>query len=377
LFFHQNSGNLVPRKLPESQFLSGYLRFLSEREEAIWESIMGRILSDDALVHLVGEFVWLSGVNDAVLIQMVQALKVGRMSAEDFRSLAYIGTPEKIKTEYLIEGIDGLLEKHDKKGTGIVLEITHWRYCNEKRLAALPEKTVLRVLTDQTIFENLSDGNGDWYWQEIAKQYIKRNPKEILQFFKVVIEKLRDVKHRLLGIRSGLHSVLADIISTDPKQCWLIVSSVHDEADNGLGYGIEELLEPGASFEKDELFGLISLFPAECVLEWISKNPEERAPMIARMAPKTLDPETSRGRLTRELLAQYGDMKSVSNELLAHFHTGGWSGPASEHYRRKRDTARSWLEKENSQKARAWIERYINGLTQEIERAEIEEERRY
>jgi hypothetical protein len=358
-----------------SQLLSGYLGFLSESEEAVWESSLERVMSDNELIHLTGDLIWRTEVNNKILIKMIEELKRGRMSAESFRSLAYVGTPEKIKTENLVEGINELL-KADKKGAGIALEITYGWYCHEKTSTALPEDVISQVLTDKTVLLNLSDGSGDWYWQEIEQQYIKRNPKHIFELFGNVVESLRHVGHGFLGLRDGLRSALADIINTDPKQCWQVISSEHNKEDN-LGRGVVELLEPGVSFGEDELFGLISLFPAANVMEWISQNPEERAPIIAGMAPKTLNSETSGGKLTRDLLAQYGDMKSVSNELLAHFHTGGWSGPASEHYRRKRDTAREWLAGESSPRVRVWIERYVEMLTQEIESAEMEEERRY
>ena len=54
---------------------------------------------------------------------------------------------------------------------------------------------------------------------------------------------------------------------------------------------------------------------------------------------------------------------------------GGWWGPASKHYRGKRDSARGWLADESDPRVQKWLRRYIESLTYQIERAEIEEER--
>ena len=53
----------------------------------------------------------------------------------------------------------------------------------------------------------------------------------------------------------------------------------------------------------------------------------------------------------------------------------GWCGPASDQYRRLRDEARTWLVDEKDVTVRDWIEDYIDGLSHDIDRAEIDEER--
>jgi hypothetical protein len=70
-------------------------------------------------------------------------------------------------------------------------------------------------------------------------------------------------------------------------------------------------------------------------------------------------------------------MESVQHALFSHFLSGGWIGPATGYYRRKRDEARSWLENETSARVIAWVEEYIELLGRDIERTEIEEERKF
>ncbi len=109
-------------------------------------------------------------------------------------------------------------------------------------------------------------------------------------------------------------------------------------------------------------------------MAWIDEDTDTRAPAITRTAPKTLDKDND-GWITRELLHRYGHMESVKSALFGNFYSDGWSGPASEHYRKKRDQARSWLNGEKSPHVIEWLEEYIDRLNTQIESEEIREER--
>jgi hypothetical protein len=61
---------------------------------------------------------------------------------------------------------------------------------------------------------------------------------------------------------------------------------------------------------------------------------------------------------------------------MAHFaYSGAWWGPRSLYLRGKRDEARGWLGGIRSPGVEEWVARYIATLSQDIELAEIEEER--
>ena len=62
---------------------------------------------------------------------------------------------------------------------------------------------------------------------------------------------------------------------------------------------------------------------------------------------------------------------------MSNFWAEGWVGPESEHYRRKRDVARRWLDAETSKCVRQWTMEYIELLSTSIDRAELREEREF
>jgi len=103
---------------------------------------------------------------------------------------------------------------------------------------------------------------------------------------------------------------------------------------------------------------------------------EERGRWLINALPKTLD-QTPAGRLTRDFIARYGKVEVLGSSLWCHFHARGWCGSASAYYRKLREQAREWLAGEKNQTVVRWIENYIDGLGYDIQRAEIEEERRF
>lgn len=116
--------------------------------------------------------------------------------------------------------------------------------------------------------------------------------------------------------------------------------------------------------------------PADKVFAWVDENVEERGHWLVNALPKTLD-DSPGGRLTRDFVARYGKVPSLASSLWSRFHCRGWSGSASAFYRKLREQAREWLVGEKNQTVVRWIENYIDGLGYDIQRAEIEEERRY
>jgi hypothetical protein len=151
---------------------------------------------------------------------------------------------------------------------------------------------------------------------------------------------------------------------------------VYRELEKRYACGLAHWLSDGGhQIGGDESAGPIQFVPAKKLFAWVDQDMEERGYWLARILPKTLD-TTPAGRLTRAFIAKYGAQRSVSKALWARFHSRGWWGPASEHFRRLRDDARLWLADENDRTVIRWIEDYIDGLSNDIDRAQIEEERR-
>lgn len=160
-----------------------------------------------------------------------------------------------------------------------------------------------------------------------------------------------------------------------PVGAWTIVRTHLEETLPKWRGDLLHWLKGGlATFDEKYPRGAVIDLPVPEILEWIEKDPEPRAVLMAHAVPGTLD-EKQGGRLTQALLSRYGQLEGVRNGISATFHSGGWSGPTSAYLKRKRDKLRRWLAAGFDSQTIQWIEVEIEDLDRRIEREEIDEER--
>src|SRR5205823_4649745 len=160
-----------------------------------------------------------------------------------------------------------------------------------------------------------------------------------------------------------------------PRGCWAIVAELLGDVTSPEVMRIRSWLAPPLGIDEEVASCPLTRFSVDSVVNWVAADPKSRGWFIAGAVPKALGGQGI-GRLAYELLDRYGDIEEVRDALLCHFWSGGWSGRASNRYRRKRAEAQGWLAGETSARVVSWIQEYIEHLSRDIERAEIEEERR-
>lgn len=152
----------------------------------------------------------------------------------------------------------------------------------------------------------------------------------------------------------------------------IIASAIGTHPDSA--YNIVMWLGDGNSTHGDAL-GAMRLLDPDDIINWTRENTADCVRLIYHGLPKTLD-SSKGGRVTQLFIENFISGNRVEGALVAHFaYSGAWSGPRSAYLRRKRDEARGWLGALNSSQVEKWLTRYIEVLTDDIERAEIEEER--
>jgi hypothetical protein len=169
---------------------------------------------------------------------------------------------------------------------------------------------------------------------------------------------------------------LADeLVQAEPIGAWGIVKSHFEKALPRWRADLLSWLKGGlGEFDEKTPRGTMADMPLQSVLDWIEKDPEPRAVLLAHAVPATLDDEQG-GQLTRELLYRYGQLEGVQNGISATFHSGGWTGPTIGYLKRKREKLRRWLASGFDTEITRWIEVEIEYLDQRILREEIDEER--
>jgi len=69
--------------------------------------------------------------------------------------------------------------------------------------------------------------------------------------------------------------------------------------------------------------------PSDKVIAWVDVNPDERAPIVAKLASKTFASDDT---LASRIVGTYGDREGVASAFFSEYSTGIWCGPASTHW---------------------------------------------
>lgn len=120
----------------------------------------------------------------------------------------------------------------------------------------------------------------------------------------------------------------------------------------------------------------IEEIPIQDLFAWVDQDVEHRAWYLAHFVTNQLFHDQSKPCYAREVLIKYGNREDVRRNLAANFSTEGFSGPASEHYLRKKNALLTFKQEETSANVLRWIDEYIESLDESIERARMEEEKR-
>ncbi len=123
--------------------------------------------------------------------------------------------------------------------------------------------------------------------------------------------------------------------------------------------------------------GVVDQAPMETVLEWVSDNPEERAPMLADLANKDYSRDET---LASQVLGAYGDIDSVSRAFNLAYVSGSWAGPASAHWEQKASELDAVATRTALPKLRRWaqgVARNLRAMAEDERKQEAEEDLRY
>jgi hypothetical protein len=373
------AGRLLPlivdayRRLPSAShsalLLGGYLRSVSKRNPLEWETLVGTIIKDPAFAQIAGPLLQCCGFTDGVVERLIAEVDAGRIGRKSLRSLT--GAPFELRrlNPNTIESlIDRLLVGGD---VSYAREVAHFAYCHEGNIKQLPRQLTQRLLT--YLDENTQGRRESGYvWSVLAQQFATQYPDERLQLFEAIIDAVCAGKGSF-DYHDHAYVVVQQFVESDPRRCWAVIAKRLEGAKSEKWH-LLMWLEPPPAIGSENPAGPLALFPSELVLEWVDQDPTERAPIIARCAPKSLGLDDFAS-LPCELLKRYGDIEEVRHSLLRNFYSTGWAGSESAHFRKQRDVARRWLQAETSFRVRNWIEEYIRSLNASIDRATIEEER--
>ena len=362
-------------------FLSGYFCALFEDNIAEWEKHLDVLAEDSTLNVLIPELTYRSGMTDRAGLRLLKLAKAESMSVNDFS--LFFGSTIGLSDRVFIEWIKFLLNSSNELALPIALKLYYFYYVYNKQEPNLPRDLTFQLLVRPARFENLNlipnqmNSMTDHYWTKIAKAFLNLYPKKSLEFIEQVLPHFGEEGTIFDAFNTEAFSVLTELTKQYPEQVWKYVSKRLE----GRDFFLEKWLKEGEStetFSTTNESGVLTLIPREKIWEWIDVDVEDRAWYFAyRLLPKILSAKEWQNSLVRAFLVRYGDREDVRDNLQANYSTEMWMGLRSLHLEEKRKKFLCIQVNEDDKNVKRWLDEYIRGLEEDIERAKVDEEREF
>lgn len=351
--------------------LYGYLSAVRQDDPELYGYIIDGFLNSQETVSLGAQIVLSSPYDDDLFVKCLSALDKGWISPQHFASLRYGRSIDTIPQDRLRDLFHHLIASESSDALGILVELFSSTLSNGS--FPFDSEFVLEVISRSLPGNEGWDVMRSYHWKTVAEMLIKWDRTRALPLLDILLTKMGEVYS--LTYDSIVEPLAIELVQTNPSGAWMVIKGHFERGMPNWRLDIVDWLKGGiAPFETEEHKAVIAELPLQEILDWIDKDPEARAGLIAHAAPRTLD-DVNGGQITRELLRKYGQFEAVRSGISAIFHSGGWTGPRSAYLRRKREDFRRWLAAGFDYEVTRWIESEIESLDRGIEREEIDEER--
>jgi len=354
-----------------SQCLGGYLTGLRDCDPAKWQEVLIGLLKSKDTANRGANLIWQSGFDDQVLNACIDAFEADWIDSGPFRSLCCGMRWQSVSQDALIRLFDLLAGREDQLSAYVLVDLLD-QILKEGRWPVGSE-FVFKVASASAHFQDRLDTMHSYHWRHVCQKLIAHDPAKAMPLLDVILEFMG--RNYRLSYDHDVEPIALSLCQIDPASSWKVVSNHLLSVTPKWRFDLFNWLHGGiGGFDGTMTVSPIAEFPLQLILDWIEECPEERAPMIAHCVPRSLDDEFG-GALTRALISKYQAIDGVLSSISNIFHSEGWSGPRSQHYRKKRARFRKWLAVGFDARVDFWIENELIGLDAEIESAEISEER--
>lgn len=351
-------------------FIGGYLAGVRTHDPVQWEEQLHRLLRNEDLREIGIDCISRSGLNESLLRAMLSLFETGKIASNAFNRFAFRGERKNIPDVAFRELISALLQHPDNTSVSICTQLVHDYYFNKESSNNFPEELIFKTLT-MAPYAGSQDQMYGYYWNKIAEGFLKEYSNRSIELLNKVLSNAGQISR--YGSLDHIAKIADKIVIDNPRESWKIVSNLIISETNSRYDVIEWLRDTG--FEDRLRKGAICYMPEEEIIKWVKDDKENRLWLIEGVLPKTLD-ENSGGRLTRSFIEELCDDK-MEDSLFVHFHMGSWTGPESAYLSKIRDSARKWISEIQSTKIQLWLGKFIDYLSNQIEVAQIREERQF
>jgi len=364
-------------------FIGGYLSALFERDATAWEQVIEQLLLDPMVRRSVIGVVWRSGMTDSMAQKLLSIAESGELDPSFFRLFVYGGVVNKLPFEVFNKAVDLMLgDGTSSSGAEAALDVINSHFRGHEDDQAVLAKLLERLLNAQAFIvggSGIKTNNMTPYqWNEAAMRLLSLDPDAAARLAVRCIDHFGSEGSVTSSYFGEPLKFLSNATRVRASAVWpAIARRLTDRLHNAGTWSMLNWLRGGIAANVDKVIGM-DAFPPSLVFEWIDIDIEKRAPVMAQNCPPFVSKPDEPPSFARQMLERYGTLISVRSCLHGNNFTESWSGPASEHYRKKLEALQVHLDVEINENVSIWLleqkERLEHSIKQEAEREEDDNE---
>lgn len=358
--------------------IGGYLRGVFESDLAKWEELIFEIVENPSIICFTSEIIWRSGMSDKVAGLLLEKMRSGIIDYKTLGLFGLGGTIANLGEAVFLQWINFLIEVNTISSIAIALDLTQYYYLGRKHGDDLPLHPTLELVTSKALLEE-NEGESsyqmmDYNWADLVEAIVKKYPSTADALSKFILSSFGTEKTIFDRFDSDIDRSLNAIAKMNPGLLWSELQKYLEPPFNRTKFKIHHWLE-GHRFSDELRGGALNYFPHEMIFEWVDKQPDDRARLIASICPQ--DIYENENSIALELLRRYGHKEEIRKELMISYIGGGWTGPESLHYSQKKEKLLNLEKRVNNPNVSLWVGEFVRYLDDRINAAKLAEERDY
>ena len=250
------------------QFFGGYLAGIRTYDVARYESLLRRLLNNEATRKIAINCMRHSGFTELIMQDMLALLKNLQLSAGDFEGFAFMKDTKDISDSLFQQFIMTLLALDDDTSIKICTEAVHRYYFGEAARGEFPEDLIFEIL-NKAPSDYRRDQMYGYYWEKIAKEFLREHPHRNTELFNIILRGGGRISH--YGNVRYKAELADDIVKNHPDESWKFISELLETEPNKRHLLISWLGD--SVMRNTRKYGAIRNMPAEAVINWGQSRP--------------------------------------------------------------------------------------------------------
>ena len=355
--------DIILQALKESEnssvyFFGGYLFSIKSRKEDLWEETLERCYRDETLRKFLLEIIWRSGANDKAVDIIIRLLTEQVIKPPEIKMLIYGAWFRDISENKFLGFIEEYYKIEDGKYATNLLGIIDQYVETHSNLISNAKDILLNYLTTHEIFE---DSDAMYHWDKLSLKFMEEFNETISCFLDLVLGIL--MKKNYVELEPYIQEIFKYFLEKDFENSWEKLKTALLAYDQ-CAWNLSNILKGDYAHSRKKKNTLLDFIPEKDLWKWVEGNPGEAPYILAEMIPLH-ESEPDLNPIARKLLIKHPRDEDIISALSANWHTEGWVGLRSEHYKNKLEIAEEWIE-DSEPAVSSWARKEVEYLKREI-----------